>query len=330
MKPPDIPDYVSPIVGYRVWNWHPNELRSLNGEDWLPGRALTAKCRKTDHVPPADGCSCGVYAAKSFQHLQRITRSVEYCLHGEVYLWGKIVEHELGYRAQFAYPKSLTLPLIDTRFEMSRLQSLIAYGADIYTPLNVLLCTKDGYTQAGIDWLAERRKPWCDRCKKWHGRILRMLDLGDNVMLLGRGIGSVERNDGYSGGSSDSVYVRLGNNDLYIVPFDDMVWDCGNSRWEVDLSRCREAVVLPSSKGWKVICGPSEQKSSDKAPLLPNPARHRISTPPSRGDQSILRAPYKNQYKCPYGNRNCGENAIYCEPCNIRYEQFLWILNDDR
>lgn len=40
--------------------------------------------------------------------------------------------------------------------------------------------------------------------------------------------------------------------------------------------------------------------------------------------------PYKNQYKCPYGRKNCGENAIYCEFCNIRYEQFLLILNDDR
>ncbi len=39
---------------------------------------------------------------------------------------------------------------------------------------------------------------------------------------------------------------------------------------------------------------------------------------------------YKNRYKCLYGNNNCGENAVYCEPCNRRYEHFLWIINDDR
>jgi hypothetical protein len=92
----------------------------------------------------------------------------------------------------------------------------MAYGADISVPPNVLLWTKEsGYTSAGFDWLAERRKPWCERCKKWHGRILRMLQLDDSVMLLGRGMGSIERNDGSSGGNSDTVYVRLGNNDLY-------------------------------------------------------------------------------------------------------------------
>lgn len=40
--------------------------------------------------------------------------------------------------------------------------------------------------------------------------------------------------------------------------------------------------------------------------------------------------PYRNEYKCPHGNKTCGENAIYCEPCNRRYEEFLWLLNDDR
>jgi hypothetical protein len=127
-----------------------------------------------------------------------------------------------------------------------------------------------------------RHKPWCERCKKWHGRILRILDLGDSVMLPGRGIGLVERNDGSSGGDSDSVYVRFGNNnDLYIVPFDDMVWDCGNSKWEVDLSRYRDTVILPSSKGsWKILCRrPPEQRIHET--LLPsNPMGPRRSSSP--------------------------------------------------
>lgn len=285
MKAPAIPDYVSPIVGYRAWHWHAKALWSFNGEAWRPGHALTAKCPKADHEPPADGCSCGIYAAKDYQHLQRICSSqcVEAFVHGEVYLWGKVVEHDLGYRAQFAYPKSLVLrSTLDPRLETSCLESLIIYGANIYTPHDVLLAKDSGYTQAGLDWLAERRKPWCERCKKWHRRILRMLQLDDSVMLLGRGIGSVERNDGSSGGNSDAVYVRLGNNDLYIVPFDDMVWDCGNSRWEVDLSRSRDTVILPSSKGsWKILCRPLKLTANETS-LPSDPVSPKTSTPPKR------------------------------------------------
>jgi hypothetical protein len=278
-----IPDYVSPIVGYRVWKWDANELWSLNGEAWSPGRVLTAKCRKTDHDSPADGCPCGIYAAKSYQHLQQIIH-VESFVHGEVYLWGKVVEHRLGYRSQFAYPKSLVLPSnIDPRLESSRLESLIAYGADISIPPNVLLWTKgSGYTSAGFDWLAERRKPWCERCKKWHERILKILQLGDSVMVLGRGIGLVERDHGSSGCFSDSVCVRLGNNDLYIVPYDDMVWDCGNSRWDVDLSRYWDTVIVPSSKGcWEILCRPLEQRANETA-LRSNAVSPRTSKPPKR------------------------------------------------
>lgn len=40
--------------------------------------------------------------------------------------------------------------------------------------------------------------------------------------------------------------------------------------------------------------------------------------------------PFRNRYKCPYGNKNCGENAVYCEPCNKDYGEFLLLLNDDR
>lgn len=40
--------------------------------------------------------------------------------------------------------------------------------------------------------------------------------------------------------------------------------------------------------------------------------------------------PYRNKYKCLYGHKNCGENAVYCEPCNKRYDKFLLLLNDDR
>ena len=57
-------------------------------------------------------------------------------IYGELYLWGTVVEHQLGWRAQYAYPKNFTLPLGMVPFGMSRtelwLTYLAAYGCDIF------------------------------------------------------------------------------------------------------------------------------------------------------------------------------------------------------
>ncbi len=50
-----------------------------------------------------------MYAAKNLEPLCEIDYE-KLGIHGEVYLWGTVVEHRLGWRAQFAYPKSLFLP----------------------------------------------------------------------------------------------------------------------------------------------------------------------------------------------------------------------------
>lgn len=189
MNVPAIADYISPIVGYRMWRWDSAGLKSVNREPWHPGQALTARCPITDHEAPARGCSCGVYAAKNYQHLLKIVDDV-YDVHGEVYLWGKVVEHKLGYRAQFAYPKSFVLPsVIDASLAPSGLDPLMAYGVDISVVTHIskeakrgltvfeqskkLLWTKDsGYTPTGCNWLggfplvqqSERRSIVANNC----------------------------------------------------------------------------------------------------------------------------------------------------------------------
>ena len=144
-----IPDYISPIVGYRTWLWDNVGLRSLCGERWHPGRVLAARCRAAAvvgtiagraegddaHDAPQPNCTCGVYASKSFEHLHT-TKYARCGLYGEVNLWGTVVEHEQGWRTQFAYPKSLYLPP-DTLPHSSapiqdRLRGLIAYGINIF------------------------------------------------------------------------------------------------------------------------------------------------------------------------------------------------------
>lgn len=139
-----IPDCVSPIVGYRVWQWTAFGLTSLNGELWSPNQNLKAKCRKLPdgHTSPQGNCSCGIYAAKSLDQLREIGfADLGVC--GEVYLWGTVVEHEFGWRAQFAYPKTLVVApesLLLGRFvqrelsieEFKCLKILTAYGADVF------------------------------------------------------------------------------------------------------------------------------------------------------------------------------------------------------
>jgi hypothetical protein len=35
-------------------------------------------------------------------------------------------------------------------------------------------------------------------------------------------------------------------------------------------------------------------------------------------------------YKCPFGVKDCGKDAKYCVQCDIDYQRFLDLLNDDR
>ena len=96
-----------PIHGYRVWKSDfDGALRSLNDDKvWLPGRPAQAVCyaKASDtHVPAAPGCTCGWYALK--EPGQNLIGVDSRCVIGKVALWGRVIEHEHGYRAEFGYP----------------------------------------------------------------------------------------------------------------------------------------------------------------------------------------------------------------------------------
>ena len=161
-----VPDYIMPVVGYRVWSWDAIGLKSLNGELWMPGQPLSAACRTlaeraedglSVHDAPQMNCTCGVYAAKSLDGLRALGYMRYGSIYGELYLWGTVVEHQLGWRAQYAYPKNFTLPLDMVPFGMSRtelwLTYLAAYGCDIFvhgkTENVPLWLTESGYDASG-------------------------------------------------------------------------------------------------------------------------------------------------------------------------------------
>lgn len=133
-----IPDYCEPIVAYRAWGVNKaGELRAINfGDVWPAGRAARAVCRNGDrldqfavgapkkiavghavraglfawhHDAPHKGCSCGLYAHKeSAGSFVKSARTEPDRVWGECHLWGRIIDHEFGYKAEFAYPKSLS------------------------------------------------------------------------------------------------------------------------------------------------------------------------------------------------------------------------------
>jgi len=74
-------------------------------EIWLPGETTTASCYNrylhSNKTAPEKGCTCGIYAAKD--PMNSVGNLV-----GSVILWGQYIEHELAWRAQYAYPKVLS------------------------------------------------------------------------------------------------------------------------------------------------------------------------------------------------------------------------------
>jgi preprotein translocase subunit YajC len=238
-----IPDYISPVIAWRVWQLAKGGIASLNGQPWLPGEPLTASCAApalvgpllrgayprhgADEVP-ALKCSCGVYATSSFSFLRRMEYE-RYGIKGEVYLWGKVVEHENGWRAQFAYPKSLLLSADRLPATLagvkSRLESLVTYRADILVAGHqgsiLLWSATCGYQAEGLEWLIDRGRQYYQR-----RRQERSLAAGDRVAIVGSGMAIVTAAD------DKKIQAALGNGSVLTLKRNQVEWNRVNLRWE--------------------------------------------------------------------------------------------------
>ena len=81
------------------------------GTRWEPRKPLEARCPSGEHDAPRGECSCGIYSHKSWASALDQAQYVAGAVIGEVRLWGRVIEHEHGYRAQFARPTALWLPV---------------------------------------------------------------------------------------------------------------------------------------------------------------------------------------------------------------------------
>jgi hypothetical protein len=83
----------------------------LHDDVWEPGRPLAAACPH-GHAAPLLECACGIYAAREPEGAVvyltgRDEAGVVRRVLGRVSLWGAVIEHEDGWRGEFAYPAQL-------------------------------------------------------------------------------------------------------------------------------------------------------------------------------------------------------------------------------
>lgn len=117
-----------PIEGWRAWRLRRTEdgLRiapTTPRPDWEPGVPIHATCSGAHtreymiynpelaefHRSPEPGCTCGIHAMKDPRRLRRSRPGKTAGVIGTVAMWGRVIEHTKGWRAEFAYPARLRL-----------------------------------------------------------------------------------------------------------------------------------------------------------------------------------------------------------------------------
>ena len=108
-----------PIVGWRIWRLRADRDRGLvepllescvYGDPWEPQRTFAAEC--PEHRRPTLSCGCGVYAVTTREAAFEWAVWAQSALPhpivlGRVQLWGRVLPHSAGYRAELAYPYEL-------------------------------------------------------------------------------------------------------------------------------------------------------------------------------------------------------------------------------
>jgi hypothetical protein len=156
-----VPDLAEPIVAYRVWAREGRLLAStvgpIKGSFWPDGEPLKAECRVRNYgLPPwlylgpapvidlnggHDGpspdlrCGCGIYAHKTLNNVVLAMEQlrVGHTILGEALLWGRVFEHQDGWRAEYARTHRL-YRLWEPELEPRMTLLAHAYGVEIVEP----------------------------------------------------------------------------------------------------------------------------------------------------------------------------------------------------
>lgn len=148
-----IPDTIEPVIGWKglAVDLNTMELRSIYGFYdylWPHRKEHTAMCKR-DHEHeggmPGIDCSCGFYIARSWPIAMGYTFAGGALV--EVAGWGKVIEHRVGWRTRYAYPKRIILL---NAFNDQDGFDFAASGDIVYRPAG------DFFTQEIVDVLSEK------------------------------------------------------------------------------------------------------------------------------------------------------------------------------
>ena len=163
---------VGPLRGYRYWHaeWEDGQavLRSVyHATVWPPQGPLHAACERhpsllgiwlrrlalspppETHRAPCGTCECGVYALTRFDAIEPRDllpaetgeRTEDIFVLGVVLLWGRVVQHGHGYRAEYGRPvRLLTTPTLGRTGGIPSLLDAVAtrYGIPLVTRIEEL------------------------------------------------------------------------------------------------------------------------------------------------------------------------------------------------
>lgn len=138
---------IEPIVAWRVWDYilgpAPRLLSTNFKVTWKPFDRIEARCfakgpfkviHRDTEAAPKRKCTCGIYAVNSYELATTWKGNPARRVLGTVTLWGITYRHTHGYRAQFAYPKSL-MRTGETAHAVAELAD--TYGLQVFDDIEV-------------------------------------------------------------------------------------------------------------------------------------------------------------------------------------------------
>lgn len=108
----EVPTSLEPVEAWRGWHLRLDRsglslLPIGKGAAWPRRRVAEARCwSHRRHRAPEASCRCGLYATVGLDLLRRARSPA---VLGRVALWGRVIQHARGWRAEFAYPQSIAL-----------------------------------------------------------------------------------------------------------------------------------------------------------------------------------------------------------------------------
>ena len=115
MEPPELPLSAEPTLGWRTWVLRRDEgsltlVSVMRPTRWPQQKAMRSECPSCGSSGPGAACSCGIYASSSPKNLGASGAfTAETSVVGAIAMWGRVIEHDRGTRARFAYPARLCL-----------------------------------------------------------------------------------------------------------------------------------------------------------------------------------------------------------------------------